>query len=1079
MAKYCWATVCMILYGINTDAQFQDTSLSVDARVDDLIAQMTLAEKISQLGHNSAAISRLGVSSYNYWNEGIHGVARSGLATSFPVSIALSSTWNPDLIFEAATVISDEARVKNNTEGKGLTYWCPTINMARDPRWGRSEENYGEDVYLASRIAVSFIKGMQGNDPRYLKTVATAKHFACNNVEMNRYGISSNPDERSLREYYLPVFKACVKEAGVYSVMSAYNAVNGVPSPANRTLLTHILRNEWGFTGYVVSDCDAVRNIWDSHLYMATAPEATAISIRNGNDLNCGTTFPQSAASAISGGLLTEADIDNALKRVFKARFLLGEFDPASSVSYKSIPNGELDCGEHRDLALRAAREAIVLLKNDHSLLPLNIDSIDTIAIIGPNANTVQLGGYSGIPSVSVSALQGIAARFGVDISGGATEAENFSEQSGLRTEACTEGGSNIGYIENGDYAVYNNVDFDTGRVKLDLRVASNTDGGTIEVLLDSSTGPSLGKFTVPGTGGWQNWTTLTVDIPKTSGTHKVYAIFTGGSGYLYNINWLKFYNEGDVDPTAGIGPVCYALGCGVTDAINQAEIDKAVAFAKKSDVAVVVCGTDLSVADESLDRTSINLPGAQEQLIKAVYHANPRTILVLVTGASLSVNWAQDSIPAILCAWYDGQSQGTAIADVIFGDYNPGGKLTTTWYKSVTDLPSMADYDIKHNRTYMYFNRIPLYPFGYGLSYTAFSYHNLTLSSNSLSPGQSITLSADITNTGEVAGDEIVQLYVHVNSSSVKRPVKELRGFSRVEIQADSTKTVTFELNHEDLQYYDEDTRVFSVEDGDVEILIGSSSQDIRLDSQIVVTGSLISSTYRQDPFIDVEAENFENKSRTVSVVSCLENNLCANLSGNNSYVAYKNFNFDREAKQFIAQLASVNTGSRIDIVVDSLDGEVVGTFTVSPTADLEIFEVQSCVLTGITGLRDIYLVLKGETSDRCKLNRFNFQDTITTSTGKINSPAETAGYQCSIFPNPTSSHFILEYKLPCHAGVKVEIYSMDGILLKSICKDEEAEGTHQLEIDTGPEQLNSGLYNVIFHANSFSKSLLLNIIK
>ncbi|MBN1182170.1 MAG: glycoside hydrolase family 3 C-terminal domain-containing protein [Bacteroidales bacterium] len=1075
--KFSIIALCLIIGGFGARGQYQDTSLTIDSRVEDLIFKMTLPEKISQLGNSSSSISRLSVSSYNYWNEGIHGVARSGLATSFPVSIALSSTWDPELIYRVATAISDEARVKNNTEGKGLTYWCPTINMARDPRWGRAEENYGEDVYLASQIAVNFIKGMQGDDPKYLKTIATAKHFACNNVETNRHSISSNVDERSLREYYLPTFKACVTEGNVYSIMSAYNALNGVPSPANRTLLTKILRNEWGFNGCVVSDCGAINDVWANHDYVSTAAEATAISIMNGTDLNCGSIYAGNAASAVSSGLLSIADIDTALKRIFKARFLLGEFDPASAVSYKSIPDSLLDCQAHRNLALQAAREAIVLLKNDNAMLPLDLGSIDTIAVIGPHAKAVQLGGYSGTPEVSVSPLQGIAQRFGGEVYDLIIEAEDFSSQDGIRTESCDEGGQDIGYIENGDYAVYNNIDFDTGKVKLDIRVASNSSGGNIEVVLDNSSGQSLGTFAVPETGGWQNWTTLAVDIPKTTGVHNVYLKFTGGSGYLFNINWFFFYNEGFRDPMIIKGPVLYAQGCDISGSLVQSEFDKAANYAERADVAIVLCGIDLSIADEGNDRSSLDLPGVQEQLVKAVYDVNPNTILVLVTGSALSVNWAQDSLPAILCAWYDGQAQGTAIAEVLFGDYNPGGKLSTTWYKSTTDLPAMSDYDIKNNRTYMYFEDTPLYPFGFGLSYTDFSYDNQTLSSTSLGTDESITISADITNTGDVTGDEVAQLYVHVNSS-VKRPVKELKGFRRITLQPDSTKTITFELKHEDLQYYDEATRTFKVESGNVDIYIGSSSEDIRLDSQIVVTGSTISSTYRQDPYNPFEAEYFENKSGTVSIKSCLQNKLCANLSGNNSYVSYKNLDFNTEAKQFYANLSSISTSSHIDIIVDSLDGATIGSLSISPTTDNETFEIQSCLVDEITGVRDIFLVLKGEISSACKINWFSFQDTVITNIGQFKTPEKNTGYQCNLFPNPVSSQLTFTYNLPEISHVFFEIYSLEGVLLRSFQQQKQHEGTHQFIIDTNAEKLNSGIYSVRFKANSFNKTMLFSVM-
>ena len=1060
---------------VNAQSPWQNTSLSVDIRVNDLISQMTLAEKISQLGNQSSAITSLGIPAYDYWGEALHGVARSGLATSFPQAIALSSTWDPELIHQIATAISDEARVKNNTEGKGLTYWCPTINMARDPRWGRSEENYGEDTYLTSQMAVNFVRGMQGNDPRYLKTVATAKHFACNNVEVNRYGISSDVDERSLREYYLPAFKACVTQGKVFSVMSAYNALNGVPCPANRTLLTNILRNEWGFKGYVVSDCDAVSNVWDAHHYVATAPEATAISLRNGTDLNCGTTFPVNAQSAITSGLISEEDINTSLKRVFTARFLLGEFDPASMVPYKSIPKSQLDCQANRDLALKAAREAIVLLKNENSILPLNKDSIHTIAVIGPNANIMQLGGYSGSPSVSITPLMGIATKLGVDISNGTVEAEAFTTQSGIQTENCAEGGSDVGYIENGDYTEYDNINFGTGKDKFDVRVASSTSGGNIEVVLDNLTGKSLGKFPVKGTAGWQNWATLTNSISGVTGIHNVYLKFSGGTGYLFNLNWFRFYNSADPDPIAGGGRINYAFGCSIKGAIDQTAFNLAVSQAKKSEVAVVVCGTDLTVADEGTDRTSLNLPGIQEQLIKAVYHANPKTIVVLVNGYQLAINWAQDSIPAIVSAWYDGQAQGTAIADVLFGDYNPGGKLSTTWYKSTTDLPSMNDYDIKNNRTYQYFKGTPLYPFGFGLSFTTFEYTNLKISAENLSMGDSLLVSADITNTGKVAGDEVAQLYIHAASSAVIRPLKELKSFKSIHLEPGKTGTVNFILKHDALSRYDEQSRTFTVNDGKVDILIGSSSKDIRLNSQIDVNGGTVGQTYRQDPFTFTEAENFENKSASVVVASCTDGGQCISSLSNNSYVVYKNFDFSTEALQFDASLSSLtDSPSSIQVVLDSLSGQVAGTVKIIRTGATDTYKTQSCTLSAVTGIRDIYLVFKTGAASAGKLNGFKFQKTIGTAANTINGEGD---YQVSIYPNPSDSDVTLKYRLPSESNVKIAVYSLRGQIIQSILNNKQDAGVFQNKIVTKNQKLKPGSYVLKFNADQFSKSILFEI--
>jgi len=965
--------------------------------------------------------------------------------------------------------------IPENSEGKGLTYWCPTINMARDPRWGRSEENYGEDTYLTSQMAVNFIKGMQGNDPKYLKTVATAKHFACNNVEVNRYGISSDVDERSLREYYLPAFKACVTQGKVFSIMSAYNALNGVPCPANRTLLTNILRKEWGFNGYVVSDCDAVSNVFDAHHYVATAPEATAIALRNGTDLNCGTTFPLNAQSAITSGLLSEEEINTSLKRIFKARFLLGEFDPASMVPYKSTPKSQLDCQANRDLALRVAREAIVLLKNQNSILPLNKDSIHTIAVIGPNANVVQLGGYSGSPSVSVTPLMGIATKLGVDISNGTVEAEAFSTQSGIQSENCSEGGSNIGYIENGDYTEYDNINFGTGKDRFDVRVASSTAGGNIEVVLDNINGKSVGKFPVKGTAGWQNWTTVSNTISGITGIHNVYLKYSGGTGYLFNVNWFRFYNSTDPDPTAGGGRINYAFGCSIKGAIDQTAFDLAVSQAKKSDAAVVVCGTDLTVADEGTDRTSLNLPGIQEKLIKAVFRANPKTIVVLVNGYSLAINWPQDSIPAIVSAWYGGQAQGTAIADVLFGDYNPKGRLSTTWYKSTTDLPPMNDYDIKNNRTYMYFKGTPLYPFGYGLSFTSFEYSNLKISSANLSLGDSILVSADIINTGKVAGDEVAQLYVHVASSAYARPIKQLKGFKIIHLQSGETGTVSFMLKHDALSCYDVESKTFIVENSKVDILVGASSQDIRLNSRIDVIGGTVGQTYRQDPFSVTEAETFENNSATVKIASCTAGGQCITSLPNNSYVVYKNFDFTTEALQFNASLSSLTDNqSSIQVVLDSLSGQMAGTLKIARTGTTDTYKIQSCTLSGVTGIRDVYLVFKTGAASACKLNWFRFQETIGTAVNTINREDD---YQLSIYPNPSSSAVTLKYRLPAVSDVKIDVYSSQGKLIKSVRLNKQNEGVYQSKLVNADSILKPGAYIVKFNADKYSKSLLFEL--
>ena len=676
------------------------TAIWPDDQIRALIAQMTIAEKAAQLGNTAPAIPRLGIPAYEYWSECLHGVLTGG-ATSFPQAIALASTWNPALVEEVASAISDEARAIHVKTGKGLTYWAPVINMLRDPRWGRYEESYSEDPWLMARTAVAFVHGLQGRDPKFLKVVATPKHYAGNNSEYNRHNGSSDIDEQILHEYYLPAFEAAVREGGAFSVMAAYNRVNGVPASANPMLLKDVLRGAWGFRGYVVSDCDAVWDIANSHHWVSTLTQAAGAALVAGTDLNCGSTYPSELQNAVEQGFVAQADIDTALFRVLRARFLLGEFSPAKEVPFSSIDASVIESKANADLALEAARAAIVLLKNTDALLPLEAKSLHSIALIGPHANDVTLGGYSGNPSHTVTALAAIKARF-----------------------ASTN-------------------------------VAVN-----------------------------------------------------------------------------------YQAGTTVTGAADASAIAAAADAARSSDVAVVLVGTSQDVLREEMDRPNWLLPGAQGDLIQAVFAANPKTIVVLVTAGPVAVDWAQANVPAILTAFYDGQEQGTAIADALFGDVTPGGKLTTTWYTGSATLPPIGDYDLRKGRTYLYYKDQPLYPFGFGLSYTTFAYANLKVSPDTISAG-SATVSVDVTNSGSRAGDEVVQLYVHDVAASVPRPIQELRGFERITLAPGEKRTVSFPLATRNLAFWSADAHDWKVEDGKFDILVGSSSADIRVRGTLTVAAT------------------------------------------------------------------------------------------------------------------------------------------------------------------------------------------------------------------------------------------------
>lgn len=832
---------------------YKEPERTFHERAKDLVSRMTLEEKINQVGHQTMAIARLGVKNYNYWNEALHGVARSGLATSFPVSKAMSATWDLPLIYQCATATSDEARVYNNIYGKGLVYWCPTINMSRDPRWGRDEENYGEDPYLQGRIAVEYIKGMQGDDPKYFKTIATAKHFAANNYEGGRHHTSSDVDERNLREYYLPAFEMAVKEGGVRSIMSAYNALNGVPCGANRELLIDILRTEWGFNGFVTSDCGAVGDIFQNHHYVSTGAEASSVAMRNGEDLNCGDTFQEYCKEAIERGLLSEAELDTALVRVFEGRFAVGEFDTDADVRWRNLPDSLLDCQAHRNLARRAALESIVLLKNEEHLLPLTTDK--TICVIGPMAQTVTLGGYSGSPLDVSTPLEGIAAKMGVSCSDGRVEFEDCDEMSytgggnHLVIEANGSSG-NLGYIHNGDWVAFDEMDFGEGKSKVTFYTGAQNNNPTIvDICLDKRKSTPDFRITLQPTGSWSSYKeqTFEIDPQLFKGKHKVYFMFRfTGQSYGANMDWMRFSNSGEMNPLQADGPLYYVQGCNMSDS-KATDLETAKRFAAKADVVICCMGTDLSTSDESNDREHLNLPGDQQKLLEAVYSVNPNVVLVMQTCSSMTINWADEHVPAIVEAWYGGQAQGHALADVLYGDYNPSGKLTSTWYASLSDLPkNLMQYDIRaNNYTYMYYDKEPLYPFGFGLSYTTYEYSNLSISAESLDAGEELTVSFDVTNTGNRAGDEIVQLYVHAHSR-LERPIKELKGFDRISLQAGETKRVSIPLRHDQLTYYNTSTHTFDVEAGLVDILVGASSADIRLKGSINAQAAVVKQTYK-----------------------------------------------------------------------------------------------------------------------------------------------------------------------------------------------------------------------------------------
>ena len=682
---------------------YLDPSRPIEDRITSLIGQMTLEEKAAELNHLSSRNDRLRIPAWGGWNQTLHGVWSKQPTTLFPTAIGMAATWDPALIRTITDSMSDEARALYNIGADGprskhgLVYRSPVINISRDPRWGRIQECFGEDPYLAGRTAVAYVQGLQGT-AKYLKVAATVKHFAVNNVETNRHALSATVPERILMEYWLPHWKAAIVEGHAQSVMASYNQLNGVPNIANRYLLTDVLRGLWHFDGFVVSDLGGINSSLVQGAHLTDKVEvAAARAIEAGCDLD-DNFYEQSLPIAVRSGLISEAIVDQALRRVLRVAFRLGVFDPPEMVPYSKIGADVIESAAHRQLALKTALESIVLLRNAGNLLPLDPAKVHSVAVIGPQADQFETGNYFGAKPRIDSPVEGIRARLG-----------------------------------------------------------SN-------------------------------------------------------------------------------GKVEYAAGCDILQPAKPEDIAQAAELAGKSDVAILFLGTNLRVEAEGRDRSSLDLPGSQEQLLEAVYKANPRTVAVIMSGGPVSVKWASQNVPAILAAWYPGEEAGTALAQVLFGDSNPAGRLPYTVYDSLDQVPPQDEYDITRGFTYMYFGGKAQFAFGHGLSYTTFHYSGLQMTPKRLTPSGSVTVSVEVENSGTRPGDEVVQLYVHESAPAVKRPIKELRGFQRIALRPKEKRRVSFTLPAADLAYYDTASKRFVVKPGAFDIMVGSSSEDIRLRDTIRV---------------------------------------------------------------------------------------------------------------------------------------------------------------------------------------------------------------------------------------------------
>ncbi|MDR0575707.1 MAG: glycoside hydrolase family 3 C-terminal domain-containing protein [Tannerella sp.] len=837
---------------------FQNPDLSTEERIDDLLGRLTLEEKVGQLVNKTPAIERLGIPEYDWWNEALHGVARAGQATVFPQSIAMAATFDEDAILKTFSMISDEARAKFHyyqkmkvyDRYKGLTFWTPNINIFRDPRWGRGMETYGEDPYLTSRLGLAVVKGLQGDDPKYLKSHACAKHYAVHSgPEWNRHEFDVTVSPRDLYLTYLPAFETLVKEGNVQEVMCAYNRYEGVPCCGSNKLLVDILRNSWGYENIIVSDCGAIDDFWKKdertprHETHPDRESASIDAIRSGTDIECGNSY-KSLLEAVKKGNIKEEEFDLSLRRLFKGRFELGMFDPDERVPYASIPYSMVESPAHIAQALDMARKSMVLLKNGNSpsgkILPLD-KNIKKIAVIGPNANDSAMlwANYNGFPTHTETILEGIRKKL--------PDAEIIYESGCNLTDNMmfNDLGGNIASGGKTGMTVefFNNAEFEGEPVHKDVvsEIHYNTGGNTRfapNVNLTNFTARFTGEFESPvsedvifnlsGNDGLrlfigdekviEAWT-------NEYGAQKSYTLKAEkGKKYPIKIEYLQKIGSAELNFTTGI-----------YKPVNPAET---ASGAKDADAIIFVGGLSPRLEGEEMpvfidgfkkgDRTNIELPKIQQEMLKALKALGKPVVFVVCTGSALALTWENENLDAILNAWYGGQEAGTAVADILFGDYNPSGKLPVTFYKSTSQLPDFENYNMQ-GRTYRYMKDSPLYPFGYGLSFTTFTFEDAQLSSSEINKDDHVTLTIPVRNTGKINGDEIVQIYIE-NPNDPEGPIKALKGFARISVKAGERQNAVIKLNPEAFYSFNDAKQILEVRPGKYRILYGSSSADDHL---------------------------------------------------------------------------------------------------------------------------------------------------------------------------------------------------------------------------------------------------------
>jgi beta-glucosidase len=954
---------------------FRNPRLPLRVRIDDLTARLTLDEKISMFHQYQPAIPRLGIASYKTGTEALHGVAWStdynnngnvvtATATVFPQAVGLASTWDTALMRQVGSAVGDEARGYHaqNPVVWGLNLWAPVVNLLRDPRWGRNEEGYSEDPYLTGAMSIAYGCGLEGDDPMHLKTAPTLKHYLANNNEVRRTATSSVLPPRVLWEYDQKAFQPAIAADAATGVMSSYNLVNGRPATVNPDL-NDAVRSWTDQPLFNVTDAGGPGNLTGSQHYFATQAEADAAAIKAGiNSFTQDNTDPtatvQAIRAALAQGLITEADIDRSTRQNLSIRFRLGEFDPGGG-RYGGITPAVIDSPANRQLARTAAAESMVLLKNAAGALPLDASRQRKVAVVGPLEKTLYTDWYSGAMPYRVTPLQGITERLGA---GGTVTDNEGVDRIALRevsTGRYVTGGSgpagaqiSLTTATPADATAQFDV-FDWGQGVLTLRSAANNRyiGFNWSTFVNDQEQPN----------GWFVQQQFKLE-QRPDGNYVIrYA------GYEATESWSEAfatpYLTVQPDGTLDLGAATADTATVFAKEVVSSGVDRAVAAVAGADAAVVVVGSMPFInGREDHDRTTMNLAEGQEALVRAVRQANPNTIVVLENSYPTTINWEQQNVPAILWTTHAGQETGHAVADVLFGDRNPAGRLTQTWYRSDADLPSILDYDIiASDRTYLYYQGDPLYPMGHGLSYSSFRYDRLRVASPVVDQHDRIRVSVDVTNTGRRAGDEVVQLYTHQRESRVKQPVKQLRAFVRVHLDAGQTKRVTLTVDARDLAFWDVTRSRYVVESATHDLMVGASSADIRTTGQVRVHGEVIPP---RDLTRVTRAENFDAYHGVTLVDESTARGTSVTATGPGSWMKFADTDLRHGVSALTVRVANAGATTTIAVRLDDpVTGPLLGTVAVPATGDVYTYATVTAALRRATGRHDVYLVLDGQT--------------------------------------------------------------------------------------------------------------------